>query len=118
MEPLALFKCLSDDTRLATLLLIRDQQELCVCEITAALAASQPKVSRHLAQLRECRLLSTRREGQWVYYRINEELPGWVGTILGETAKGNPAVTADCRRRLNQMGDRPQRSESLCGASA
>ncbi len=77
MEPLSLFKCLADDTRLKTLLLIQQQGELCVCELTTALETSQPKVSRHLAQLRDCGLLNTRRDGQWIYYRLDEELPVW-----------------------------------------
>lgn len=118
MQPLSLFKCLADDTRLKALLLIQDQGELCVCELTAALDSSQPKVSRHLAQLRECGLLKTRRAGQWVYYRISEELPGWVPEVLEITAERNPAVAGSCSQRLAQMGDRPQRERDYCGTSA
>ena len=117
MEPLSLFKCLADATRLKTLLLIQTQGELCVCELTAALDTSQPKVSRHLAQLRECGLLSTRRDGQWVYYRISEELPDWVSTILTTTAADNPNLTAVCCDRLDGMGDRPQRDRRCMEAS-
>lgn len=118
MEPLSLFKCLADETRLKTLLLIQQQGELCVCELTAALQTSQPKVSRHLAQLRECGLLSTRRAGQWVYYRISETLPGWALQVLTVTAQDNPAFTEPCCQRLNDMGDRPQRDRKLCGTAA
>ena len=42
MEPLSLFKCLADDTRLKSVLLIQSQGELCVCELTAALDTCQP----------------------------------------------------------------------------
>ena len=93
MEPLSLFKCLADDTRLKTLLLIQQQGELCVCELTTALETSQPKVSRHLAQLRDCGLLNTRRDGQWIYYRLDEELPDWAVQLLRLTADENPSVT-------------------------
>jgi ArsR family transcriptional regulator len=48
MLPLELFKALSDITRLQCILLIQQEQELCVCELMAALELSQPKVSRHL----------------------------------------------------------------------
>lgn len=118
MEPLTLFKSLADETRLKTVLLIRDQGELCVCELTTALDASQPKISRHLAQLREAGLLSTRRAGQWVYYAINQQLPHWVQLVINSTAAENTGITSRCCERLQAMGDRPQRSRALCGESA
>lgn len=115
MEPLSLFKCLADETRLKSVLLIVAEGELCVCELTAALDISQPKVSRHLAQLRDCGLLSTRREGQWVYYAINSALPEWARTVITATAKANQSLTKACCNRLWAMGDRPQRNGQLCG---
>ncbi|ABC27415.1 predicted transcriptional regulator [Hahella chejuensis KCTC 2396] len=78
MDPLQLFKCLSDETRLRSLLLIQQEGELCVCELTAALDEIQPKISRHLAQLRKCGLLLDSRQGQWVFYRVNPALLAWV----------------------------------------
>lgn len=51
--PLQLFKNLSDDTRLSLVLLLREKGELCVCELSETLRQSQPKISRHLALLRE-----------------------------------------------------------------
>ena len=81
-QALQVFKCLSDETRLMLVLLIAQEQELCVCEMTHALQESQPKVSRHLAQLRQCGLLSDQREGQWVYYRLASQLPAWAHDIV------------------------------------
>ncbi len=69
-----ILQMLSDETRLRCLLLIEHQQELCVCELMKAIDEIQPKVSRHLAQLRRCDLLVDRRQGQWVFYRINPAL--------------------------------------------
>ena len=66
MDPVQFYKCLSDETRLRCLLLIYHEQELCVCELTGALREIQPKVSRHLAQLRQCEILLDRRQGQWI----------------------------------------------------
>ena len=60
------------------MLLIHAEGELCVCEMTYVLQESQPKVSRHLAQLRNCGLLLDRRPAQWVYYRLMTGLPSWV----------------------------------------
>ncbi|MDF2523120.1 MAG: metalloregulator ArsR/SmtB family transcription factor [Clostridiales bacterium] len=68
---LNLFSILSDKTRLRILLLLLNN-ELCVCEIFAALDMSQPRVSRQLAILKQSRILKDRREGKWIYYRIDE----------------------------------------------
>lgn len=66
-----LFSILSDKTRLRILLLLQDN-ELCVCEIFAALDMSQPRVSRQLAILKQSKIIKDRREGKWIYYRIDE----------------------------------------------
>jgi ArsR family transcriptional regulator len=47
-----LVQALADGTRLRALVLLTEQPSLCVCELTAALGVSQPKMSRHLAALR------------------------------------------------------------------
>lgn len=114
IEPSRLFKCLGDDTRLLVSLLIRREGELCVCEMTHALDESQPKVSRHLAQLRTCGLLSDRREGQWVYYRLAEALPAWAAEILRAADAGERARLDALQRRLGGMGNRPERRAALC----
>ena len=64
LTPPIVFKCLADDTRARMTLLIAREGELCVCELTHALELSQPKISRHLAQLREAGILMDRRKGQ------------------------------------------------------
>lgn len=81
MQATELFKALSDETRLRCLLLM-GEAEICVCDLTSALDLAQPKISRHLALLRSCELVLDRRQGQWVYYRINPDLPDWVREIL------------------------------------
>lgn len=96
LEPARLLKCLGDETRLTLTLLIRKEEELCVCEMTHALEESQPKVSRHLAQLRTCGLLNDRREGQWVYYRLSDSVPEWVDELLQAAEKGKPPIWSSC----------------------
>ncbi len=88
IEPTSLFAALAHETRLRCLLMLCRHEELCVCELTNAIGASQPHMSRHLAQLREVGLVSDRREGLWVYYRLKPGLPGWVGEILQSTLVG------------------------------
>ncbi|MCG6336632.1 metalloregulator ArsR/SmtB family transcription factor, partial [Vibrio alginolyticus] len=78
MLPHQFFKLLADETRMRCLLLIAREKRLCVCELTHALQESQPKVSRHLAQLRQSGVLVDERQGQWVYYQISDQLPGWL----------------------------------------
>jgi ArsR family transcriptional regulator len=114
MDPVKFFKCLADGTRLRCLLLLEHENELCVCELTAALNEAQPKVSRHLAQLRECDLLLDRRQGQWVYYRINQALPTWAKTTFTHALAENAPFLAENLRRLQGMGDRPTRAKACC----
>lgn len=82
-------KALSDQTRLRILLLLAGGDERCVCELTQALELAQPKISRHLAILRESNLLLDRKAGLWVYYRLNPELPAWVRDALGSLRFGS-----------------------------
>lgn len=114
MDPVQFYKCLADETRLKSLLLIQQEGELCVCELTAALRESQPKVSRHLALLRECEVLSDRRQGQWIFYSLSPALPVWAKQVLAETVDGNDAFLKACRKQLDRMGDRPERAQSCC----
>ena len=75
-------KTLADPTRARIALLVTREKELCVCELTCALDEIQPKISRHLALLRESGLLADRRQGQWVYYSVNPDLPNWAVEVL------------------------------------
>ena len=84
-----LTKALADQTRLRILLLLVGKEELCVCELTQALQLAQPKISRHLAVLRETGLLLDRKTGLWVYYRLHPELPCWVLDSLDSLRLGS-----------------------------
>ncbi len=64
-----LFQALGDKTRLRILNLIGDQ-ELCVCYFVEILGGPQSKISRHLAYLRSSGIVSARRDGKWMHYRI------------------------------------------------
>lgn len=114
LNPAAVFKCLSDETRARATLLITREGELCVCELVCALDDSQPKISRHLAQLRASGLLLDRRQGQWVYYRLNPELPAWVRSVLETTLNANAQWLELDSARLNTMGDRPLNTSACC----
>lgn len=106
VSPLEFFKSVADDTRLRCLLLLHEKKELRVGDITRALGQSQPKVSRHLAHLRSSGLLKDRRQGQWVYYRLSPELPGWVTAVLEQTAEANSDFVDENLLRLQERGGR------------
>ncbi|WP_397448859.1 metalloregulator ArsR/SmtB family transcription factor [Pseudomonas sp. NA-150] len=114
LTPPAVFKCLADETRARAALLVAREGELCVCELVCALDDSQPKVSRHLAQLRACGLLTDRRQGQWVYYRLNPDLPSWVHAVLQATLEANADWLQQDSARLQLMGNRPVRAAACC----
>ena len=90
-------------------MLLVQHDELCVCELTHAIGASQPHISRHLAQLRALGLIVDRREGLWIHYRINPDLPAWIGTLLEETHEGiaGQSPFKNDRDVLAQMPNRP-----------
>ena len=70
-EFIKVIKALRDPNRVK-IVKILEHGELCVCEIQEVLGVSQPTVSKHLKTLEEAGLLNSRKEGLWVYYRLNE----------------------------------------------
>lgn len=78
------FTALADKTRLRLLNLVR-YEEICVCFFVEALNESQPKISRHLAYLRKAGLVSSRREGKWMHYKILFPENPYLSVILENT---------------------------------
>ena len=105
--PVQIFKCLADETRLHLILLMQAEGELCVCELVAAMQESQPKISRHLAQLRNCGLLQDTRRGQWVYYDLHPQVPQWVRDVLTNAGEVSGARLQAFKANLKSMADRP-----------
>jgi len=103
------FAALGNDIRLRCLLLLTREKELCVCELTHALGESQPKISRHLAHLREWGIVLDRREGLWIHYRLHPALPAWVMDVLQTSRlalESTPPYAADVAQ-LATMSNRP-----------
>lgn len=107
LSPAEYFKCLSEDIRLYACLLLHTEGELCVCELMEALGESQSKISRHLAQLRNCGLLDTERRGQWVYYSISKSNPDWIKELLDVSLGITSPQLNRYRKKLSSMKDRP-----------
>ena len=110
LRPTTLFNLLADETRLRSVLLLQAEGELCVCELTHALEMSQPKVSRHLGALRQHEVVVTRRQANWVYYRLSPDLPQWAASILATllASHGDKAPCHEDRQRLAEMANRPE----------
>jgi ArsR family transcriptional regulator len=111
------FQALGDNTRLRLLNLMGDQ-EICVCYFVEILDQPQPKISRHLAYLRNAGIVATRREGKWMHYRI--VMPPNIGAaqVLKQTLawlRGDRAMQAD-RARLSKACCRPGKFATLQGA--
>lgn len=109
LTPELFCKALADETRARIIFLVAQENELCVCELTCALDETQPKISRHLAQLRNNSLLIDRRQGQWIYYRLNPNLPHWIHTALITMLNANKNWLDKNIKRLRKMADRPIR---------
>ena len=104
-------------TRLRLLNLMGDQ-EICVCYFTEILGQPQPKISRHLAYLRSAGIVTVRREGRWMHYRI--VMPPHIGAtqILQQTQawlKEDRIMQAD-RARLTKACCSPAKFFALQGA--
>src|SRR5258708_4633701 len=112
-----LFAALADPTRLRLLNLLRGR-EVCVCYFVEILQQSQPKVSRHLAYLWNAGVVSARREGKWMHYRI--ELPADASAVsiltsVLDALEGDPQMSTDLAR-LDRACCQPARYVALEGA--
>jgi len=113
----ALFAALADRTRLRLLNLMQDR-EVCVCYFVEILAQSQPKISRHLAYLRRAGVVSARRDGKWMHYRIVAPAHEGAEKVLSQTLaalKDDEAMQADLAC-LNKVCGAAQRPATLDGA--
>ena len=97
------FKVLSDATRVRILELLQERGELSVGELVRALEQSQPKVSNHLACLRWCGFVHTRREHPSVLYRVADERVLEV-LDLGRALLGDNAEHVALCRRVEGKG--------------
>jgi ArsR family transcriptional regulator len=112
-----LFAALADRTRLR-LLNLMNGREVCVCYFVEILRQSQPKISRHLAYLRNAGVVSARREGKWMHYSIAHPPDAGAAAILEATLRSFRA-DAEMQRdlaRLNKACCAPERFISISRA--
>ena len=92
------FRVLGDPTRVRILELLGEQGELSVTELVERLNQPQPKVSNHLACLRWCGFVHTRREHPTVYYRVGDERVKELLALARALLADNAAHVVACRR--------------------
>ena len=76
-----------NEVRLKTLLLLQEEQRLCVCDLSEILEMKVPAVSQHLRKLKDGKLLIREREGTTIYYSINPEFQPVLNSILSQAVK-------------------------------
>lgn len=101
-----LLRALSERVRLRLLHLIGDT-ELCVCFFVEALQLPQPTISRHLAYLRKAEMVTARREGLWMHYRVVRPANPAVAKVLEN-------VLAWCDTQPEMQRDRARLSKACC----
>jgi ArsR family transcriptional regulator len=80
------FAALADRTRLRLLNLLRDG-EVCVCFFAETLETNNPKISRHLSYLKRASLVSGRRDGKWMHYRLQKPTEKNAAEVFEATMK-------------------------------
>ncbi|MBL6959305.1 MAG: helix-turn-helix transcriptional regulator [Rhodospirillales bacterium] len=108
-------RSIADPTRVRILKML-EPGELCVCQVTAILGLAPATVSKHLSLLKMAGLLSQRKEGRWVFYRLskhdnNPYAPPVLGLMQG-ILDDDPVIAED-RTRLDTVNAVPL--ETLCG---
>jgi ubiquinone/menaquinone biosynthesis C-methylase UbiE/predicted transcriptional regulator len=111
MKPLDYFKALADITRLR-LFNILSNHELSVNEIATLMRMGQSRISRHLRILTDSGLLSSRRDGLWVFYRaVSTDENGNFFDFVKELLKDNDELTEDLHKASNLMAERKVRTK-------
>lgn len=110
-------KALSDENRIRILLALSGRDELCVCQLIDMLQLAPSTVSKHLFLLRNARLIHGRKQGRWMYYRLNTDpaapaVAGALEWVINSVAR-EPLVKQD-GARLNEILSEP--ASLKCGA--
>lgn len=112
------FSALADKTRLRLLNLMRDG-EVCVCFFAETIDTNNPKISRHLAYLKRANLVTGRRDGKWMHYKIHEpedEKAKEIFAGIMEALKEDKDMQFD-RTRLVEVCCPPQAPAKIQGRS-
>lgn len=110
-KTLTIAKALADGNRMRVIAVLMENDELCVCQITEMLQLAPATVSRHMSVLQNARLVRSRKEGRWVYYRLMDTFPGLLRHWLMASLADSPEVAADRHNLLSILSCEP---DDLC----
>jgi DNA-binding transcriptional ArsR family regulator len=100
-ELMAIIKALADENRVRILWAVQSR-ELCVCQIVELLGLAQSTVSKHLSILHQVRLVDSRKEGRWMFYRAaDDDSPveaREMATVVSRLLARNPEAGEDAKR--------------------
>ncbi len=84
-------KALADGNRLRVVAALVEHPELCVCQLTEMLRIAMPTVSRHMSVLQNARLVNSRKDGRYMFYRLSDSFPPlllqWIRLALADSAQ-------------------------------
>jgi len=101
-QTLNIAKALADGSRMRVIAALMSRDELCVCQITELLHLAPATVSRHMAILQNARLVQSRKEGRWVFYRLTAAIPGLLHQWLSDELADSEEIQLD-RRSLQTI---------------
>jgi ArsR family transcriptional regulator len=110
-KTLNIAKALADGNRMRIIGALTEHDELCVCQITEMIQLSTATVSRHMSILQNARLVQSRKESRWVFYRLAKTFPGLLRQWLTESISDSPEITADRQNLLTILLCKP---DDLC----
>lgn len=94
-KTLSIIKALSDGNRLRVLMSLSSNDELCVCQLIELLGLAPATVSRHMSILQNAMLVESRKDGRWVYYRLNKHTPPRLLEWLSVSMKDSAELASD-----------------------
>ena len=118
-ELLGVMKAVSDESRLRILAALQGR-ELCLCQLVELLGLATSTVSRHASILQQARLVDSRKDGRWAYFRLDDSSPDYARDVsqpLLRTLEHNPQIRADEKRLRQILKLRPEelcRKQSTC----
>lgn len=110
-KTLNIAKALADGNRMRVIVALMENNELCVCQITEMLRLAIATVSRHMSVLQNARLVQSRKEGRWVFYRLVDSFPGLLRQWLMESLANAPEIKADRQNLMTILSTEP---DELC----
>lgn len=109
IDPASIFATISNPVRLRCLSLVATADDVCVCEVEAALEIAQPAASKALNALKAAGLITGRRDANWNYYCLDKDMPDWLHAVIASTiaelSQQEPYRTDS--RRLRKLALRP-----------